>query len=141
MASVVAIDLGTKKTGFASTDGLRLSTQALPPRRVDWEGPELLTYLEQLIDERGADTLLLGHPLNADGSAGPQAELCQRFGERLSQHFPNVRVLLYDEHLTTKAAEALLREEGWNRAKQRELRDSYSALILLRDWIESGEPS
>ena len=92
----------------------------------------------RLLDHALGD--LLGHPLNADGSAGPQAELCQRFAERLGERFPGVRVLLYDEHLTTKAAEALLREEGWSRAKQRELRDSYSALVLLRDWLESGEP-
>jgi len=140
VGSVVAIDLGTKKTGFASTDALRLSQQALPPVRLDWDGDGLLAHLAELIDERSADTLLLGHPLNADGSAGPQAELCQRFAERLGERFPGVRVLLYDEHLTTKAAEALLREEGWSRAKQKELRDSYSALVLLRDWLESGEP-
>ena len=46
----------------------------------------------------------------------------------------------YDERLTTKAAEELLRDAQVPIARRRELRDSFSALVLLRDWLASGEP-
>jgi RNase H-fold protein (predicted Holliday junction resolvase) len=49
-------------------------------------------------------------------------------------------VIFYDERLTTKAAEDLLREMGVAPSERRRLKDSYSALVLLRDWIASGEP-
>ena len=135
--SVLAIDHGDKRVGFAVADPLRIATQALE----GWRGPgDLLDHLESLLAEREVSVLLVGLPVNMDGSDGPRAAIVRAFAEKLSARFPTQEIVLYDERLTTKAAEDLLRESGVPPKHRRERRDSASALVLLRDWIASGEP-
>jgi putative Holliday junction resolvase len=136
-AGVLAIDHGERRVGFAVADPLRIATQAL----AGWRGAgDLLDHVESLLAEREISVLLVGLPLNMDGSEGPRASAVRSFAARLAARFPARDVVLYDERLTTKAAEDLLRESGVPVAKRREQRDSASALVLLRDWIASGEP-
>lgn len=137
---VLAIDHGTKRTGFAVVDPLRIAAHALDT----WRGPggeaELFTFVQQLLDERDVRIFLVGMPLNMDGSEGPRAADVRGFVTRLAARFPRVKVVTWDERLTTKAAEELLRESGHHGKDARAKRDSWSALVLLRDWMESGEP-
>ncbi|MBL8858779.1 MAG: Holliday junction resolvase RuvX [Planctomycetes bacterium] len=137
---VLAIDHGTKRTGFAVTDALRLGVFALDPHRGDGQGQELLTHIAQLCDERTIATFLVGFPYDAEGREGGRAQDVRAFTERLARHLPKVEIVLYDERLTTKAAEELLREAGLHGDERKARRDSWSALVLLRDWIDSGEP-
>lgn len=139
-AGVLAIDHGEKRAGFAVADGLRISTQALET----WRGPggeeALLAHVESLLAERDVSILLVGLPANMDGSEGPRALAVRAFAARLAARFPKLEVVLYDERLTTKAGEELLREAGVPASKRRAQRDGAAALVLLRDWIASGEP-
>jgi putative Holliday junction resolvase len=64
----------------------------------------------------------------------------RRFAARLGARFPGLGLVLWDERLTTKAAEELLREAGFSGRRAKARKDSWSALVLLRDWLESGEP-
>ena len=138
--AVIAIDHGTKRCGFASADALRIVTQPLDPYRGPGDSPLLLESIAALLREREVEVFVVGLPLNMDGSAGPRAVEVERFMAALAQRFPEVRVIPYDERLTTKAAEDLLREAGHRGAEARARRDSWSALVLLRDWLASGEP-
>lgn len=137
---VLAIDHGTKRTGFAVVDPLRIAAHALDT----WRGPggetELFAFVQRLLDERDVRIFLVGMPLNMDGSEGPRAADVRGFVTRLAARFPRVKVVTWDERLTTKAAEELLRESGHHGKDARAKRDSWSALVLLRDWMESGEP-
>ncbi|MBL8861366.1 MAG: Holliday junction resolvase RuvX [Planctomycetes bacterium] len=139
-AGVLAIDHGTKRTGFAAVDPLRLAALPLDPCTTPGDGEPLLAYVARLVDERTIGVLLVGLPRNADGSEGARAAEVREFAARLSRRFPSLSVVLHDEHLTTKAAEELLRESGARRSEWKARRDSLSALVLLRDWLESGEP-
>lgn len=138
--AVLAFDHGTKRCGFAFADALRITSQALEP----WRGPapeaELFAFVEKLLSERDVRIFLVGLPLNMDGTSGGRAQDVLAFVERLKQRFPRIETITWDERLTTKAAEELLRESGHRGADARARRDSWSALVLLRDWIESGEP-
>lgn len=140
VGGVLAIDHGTKRTGFAVADALRAANHAIDP----WHGPgtsdALLDHVATLLDERTITIFLVGFPFNMDGSAGPRAREVEAFVTKLRARFPNVAVVTWDERLTTKAAEDLLRESGHRGMEARRRRDSWSALVLLRDWIESGEP-
>lgn len=140
-AGVLAIDLGTEKHGFALTDALRIAREPLPPLRAKWPSPEFERYLKRCLEERDIDTLLLGLPINMDGSASPSSERARRCAEALRKAHPRLRVLLYDERLTTKAAQERLVELGLSEPDRRRLRDSFAALILLEDWLLSGEPT
>ncbi|MCH2104298.1 MAG: Holliday junction resolvase RuvX [Planctomycetes bacterium] len=139
-AAVIAVDHGTKKTGFASTDALRTAQWPLEA----WHGPgdseELLDHISSLVEERSAATLLVGLPLNMDSTEGGQARAVRVFIERAQARLKGVEVIAWDERLTTREAEVLLREAGFRGEDMKARRDSWSALVLLRDWLESGEP-
>ena len=138
--AALAIDHGSKRTGFAVSDGLRIASQALDA----WEGPggseALLEHVARLLEPRDVETFVVGLPRNMDGTEGPRAAEVREFARRLAARFPEVGVVLHDESLSTKAAEDLLREAGHRGAARRSRRDSWSALVVLRDWIAAGEP-
>ncbi len=137
---VLAIDHGTKRTGFAATDGLRIAAFALDTFHGAGDGDALLDHVGKLCDERTIATFLVGYPFNMDGTRGGRAKDVDAFVARLRARFPGVEALLHDERLTTKAADELLIESGHTGADRKARRDSWSALVLLRDWLESGEP-
>lgn len=134
----LAIDHGTKRTGFAVADPLRISLNALPAYQGPGEAPGLLAAIAEILEERVVTHFVVGLPLNMDGSEGPRAAEVRAFTERLRQRFPAVEIVLADERLSTKEAEELLRESGLRGEKARALRDSFSALVVLRDWIRAG---
>lgn len=138
--AVLAIDHGVKRCGFAVADALRISALPLAPFLGAGNSTAALDFIAGMLRERDVDTFLVGWPVNMDGSSGARAQDVQQFVDALHARFPAQRIVRYDERLTTKAAEELLREAQVPPAKRRELRDSFSALVLLRDWLDSGEP-
>ena len=137
---VLAIDHGTKRTGFACADPLRISLNALEPFRGPGDSPALLEHVARLLSERDIGTFVVGFPWNMDGSEGPRAADVRAFSERLRARFPAVAIALVDERLSTKEAEELLRESGLRGEKARALRDSFSAVVVLRDWVSTEKP-
>jgi putative Holliday junction resolvase len=137
---VLAIDHGTKRTGFAAVDALRIAAAPLDAFHGPGDSPALLEHVAKLARERDLEAFLVGWPVHIDGTPGPRAAEVQRFAAALARRFPAVAVIRYDERLTTKAAEELLREAGHRGRDARARRDSWSALVLLRDWLASGEP-
>lgn len=138
MGGVLAIDHGTKRTGFAATDGLRIATFALDTFHGAGNGEDLLACVAKLCDERTITTFVVGYPFNMDGTRGGRAHDVDAFVARLRARFPAIEVALHDERLTTKAADELLVESGHTGAERKARRDSWSALVLLRDWLESA---
>jgi putative holliday junction resolvase len=137
---VIAIDHGAKRTGFAVADGLRIAVVPLEPFAGGGSSDALLEHIAELLEERDVDTLLVGYPLRADGSKSARTLEVDRFVESLARRFPGIRVVRRDEHSTTREADLLLADEGYRGAERKRRRDSWSALVLLRDWIASGEP-
>jgi putative Holliday junction resolvase len=140
VAGVLAIDHGEKKSGLAVTDSLRIAFEALPPVRSDGRDEIVLERVAELLEERSISTLLVGLPLHMDGSEGTRAARVRAFVAALTRRFPGITILTRDERLTSKEAETRLREAGLRGRAIRERRDSWSALVLLEDWVRSGEP-
>ena len=138
--SVLAIDHGQKRTGFAVADRERIVTTPLEVWHGPGDGDELLEHVAELLAERDVGAIVVGHPLDMDGGEGPRALAVRTFVTRLRERFPGVAVALQDERLTTKEAEDLLREAGHHGAARRSRRDSWSALVILREWLGAGEP-
>ena len=134
---VLAIDFGDKKCGFAATDALGIVSTPLGALRHEGREEELLGHIAGLLGERSIATLVVGLPLNRDGSAGPRALQTRAFVARLRQRFPALEVAEWNEHLTTKEAESRLRDLGRKGRAIRAERDSWSALVLLEDWLQA----
>ena len=137
-AAALGIDHGTRRSGFAVTDALRCSVE--PLEAYEGVGEALLDHVATLLSDRDVSVFVVGLPLNMDGTAGARADEVQSFCTGLRGRFPQVDVVLVDERLTTKEAEARLTAAGYRGTERKKRKDAWSAALLLEDWIRSGEP-
>ncbi len=131
----LAIDLGDKRTGLAvGDDETALATPAatLPVA----PGPALIDAILRMIREHEVDTLVLGLPLNADGSEGPRAKLTRQFGVSL-QEATEVPLYYQDERLTTYAANQRLAGTGRTHKQKKAARDAIAAAEILQDFLRN----
>ncbi|MCB9838323.1 MAG: Holliday junction resolvase RuvX [Phycisphaeraceae bacterium] len=134
----LAIDLGDKRTGLAVGDDL---TGIVTPREVlsipRLPAPDrLLDAIAARIDEFGPDELVLGLPLNMDGSEGPQAKAVREFGAALAER-SGLEVRYQDERLTSAEAEWTLAGSGRTHGQKKALRDALAAAAILRDYLDA----
>lgn len=134
----IGLDHGTKRTGFATADPLRFVVA--PGDTVEGGNDGALGEIERLMDERDVTHLVVGYPLNMDGTKGGRSGEVDAFIERVHDRFPALSVVRQDERLTTREAESRLAEEGFRGPARKARKDSWSAMILLEDWIREGEP-
>ena len=129
----MAIDLGAQRVGVAVTDELQITVTALERiERRSWK--DLLRRVSAIIGSYDARALVIGLPLNLDGTKGPAADDASRIAENFRKSL-NVPVFVQDERLTTVAAEAELKSHGMEASDLKELIDSEAAAIILRDFI------
>jgi putative Holliday junction resolvase len=132
---LLSLDLGTKRVGVAVSDELQLTAQPLPPlRRSDWK--TLLRQISELRHSFDAQGVVIGLPLNLDGTEGDAAREARRVARNLSLSLP-VPVHLQDERLTSHAAEENLRVAGFKGHALTARLDSEAAAIILMDFITS----
>lgn len=129
----LAIDLGDKRTGIATADDvLRLP---MPVEVIEAPTRDVLMHaLARVIDAQGPDALVIGLPLNMDGSEGPRARLTREFAAGCTARFA-LPVHFQDERLTSHAAEASLNRSGRTHAQKRRIRDALAACELLKDFL------
>lgn len=130
---LLALDLGRKRVGVAVSDESRLVVSPLAPLyRTNWK--QLLRDVTLTLRSFDARGLVIGLPLNMDGSEGPAAEEARRLAGNFEKSL-DVPVYLQDERLTSRAAQEQLRAAGRSEAEVRALLDSESAAIILRDFL------
>lgn len=132
---LIGIDLGTKRIGLAVSDAGRtlaapLKTIARGKFTADAE------TLWALIAEHHAGGIVLGLPLNMDGSTGPRAQSAKAYGVNLARAL-NVPVLLWDERLSSHAAAEAMRDAGASRAKREANIDAAAAVLILQDALNA----
>ena len=138
--SVLAIDPGSKRTGFAVTDALRLTFEPLGTFQGPEGGERLLDHIAELVRDRVLECLLVGNPLGRDGQPTERSRAAEELCARLARRFPALEIVRYDERLTTKEAQSRLVEAGHTGARRKAAKDAWSAAVLLEDWVRSGEP-
>ena len=130
---IAALDVGDARVGVAISDELGLTTRGLGVVR--WKGGvQDLEAIARLLAPYEPARLVVGLPLNMDGTEGPQAAKARRFGERLGAH-TSLPVDFWDERLTTVEAEAVMRETGVARRKRRGQVDQVAAAGILRSYL------
>lgn len=133
MTRIMALDAGTHTIGVAVCDELGCTAQGITViRRGSWE--EDLTALSRLVAEYRPGRIVVGHPRNMDGSCGPRAQFSEQFAARLSAAL-QLPVVLWDERLTTREAEAVMLAAGQSRAKRRRVVDKLAAVLLLQNYL------
>jgi putative Holliday junction resolvase len=132
---LLALDVSKRAIGVAGADaGWQLATPLTTIRRRRWA--EDLERLERIIAERTAGALVIGWPLNMDGSEGPRAKAVRAFADKLDAALA-LPILLWDERLTTFAAEEAAERAGLRGKKRTEMLDALAAAAVLQDLLNT----
>ena len=129
----LAIDLGGKRTGLAVGDD---ETGVVSPMRVVAlpRGEALLAAIGAAIEAHGPDALVLGLPLNMDGTEGAAAKAARDFGKTLGERTGRP-VHYQDERLTSFAADQQMARSGKTHKQKKRIRDPLAAAEILRDYL------
>jgi putative Holliday junction resolvase len=136
MARWLGIDYGKRRIGVALSDPGE--TIASPAATLEAAGnaPEDARRVLQWATENDAAGIVVGLPLNMDGSLGPQARLSQDFAEQLRQ-LGDLPVELWDERLSSFQADELMHAAGLSPAKQKMHRDALAAQVILQSFLDA----
>ena len=136
MGRTLGVDLGEAQVGLAISDDLKKLARGLPTIKGK-ERKRLLQTLRKLIDQMEVDEIVVGLPINMNGTLGIQAEKALGFAEQLKKEF-GLPVKTWDERLTTIAAKRALIDSGARRSgRGREALDRVSAILILQAYLDS----
>jgi putative Holliday junction resolvase len=129
----LAIDYGTKSTGLAICDP---SETVVSPLAVLANGKGLVAKIIEIIKNENVGVLVLGLPLNMDGTAGEQAKIVRAFADKLKK-MVTVPIYFQDERLSTFAAQEKLKGSDLTRKKKRKRLDAVAAAEILQAFLDS----
>jgi putative Holliday junction resolvase len=129
----LAVDLGAKRTGLAAGDDVVRLVQPVEVVQVP-RGPALLDALARAVDRHGPDELVVGLPLNMDGTEGAGAKEAREFGALLAARV-GIPVRFQDERLSSFEADERMARSGRTHREKRELRDALAACAILESWL------
>jgi putative Holliday junction resolvase len=135
MPRILAIDLGTKRTGLAVTDSLKMLANPLETI----ETGKLIEYIKTYCAKEDVDTLVLGYPTRLDGSQNEMTPRVISMKDRLGKEFPTKKIELIDERFTSKMAMQSMIAMGSKKKDRKEKAgnlDKVSAAIILQSYLE-----
>jgi putative Holliday junction resolvase len=135
MKRALGIDLGEARIGLAISDELGMLAHPLETVHVK-ETPDSVGRVAQIVERDGIGMIILGLPRNMNGTYGPAAEKARAFAEQLRARVP-CEVKLWDERLTSVAAQRSLHEVGRNVKNSRAVIDQVAAQMILQGWLDS----
>ncbi|MCH2132532.1 MAG: Holliday junction resolvase RuvX [Phycisphaerales bacterium] len=128
---VLAIDLGDKRTGLAIGD--EDTSMVMPVEVLEIpRGPRLLDAVKTAIETHGAERLVIGLPLNMDGTEGDRARICRAFGKEL-EDVSSLPIAFQDERLSSDEANRRMARSGRTHGEKKRLRDALAACVVLED--------
>jgi len=134
---VMGLDVGTKTVGVAISDAFGWTAQGIETIKID-EANEVfgIERIAELTKLHEVSSFVVGYPKNMNNSIGPRAEASERYAELLRQTFDKP-VVLWDERLTTSAAEKMLISADVSRKKRKEVIDKMAAMMILQGYLDS----
>lgn len=134
---IMGLDFGTKTVGVAISDSLLITAQG--KEIVRREKPDklrkTLARLEELIEEYDVQEIVLGNPKNMNDTEGERVEKTKEFKEMLERR-SGVPIVLWDERLTTVAADRYMMEAGIRREDRKEQVDKIAAVFILQGYLD-----
>ena len=129
---IMGLDFGERTIGVAVSDELLWTAQGIKTIR---RSKSELEELAELINQYEVQEIVLGYPKNMNGTLGPRAELTVEFSEVLQEKF-SLPVKLWDERLSTVAAQRSLIEADVSRAKRKKVIDKMAAVFILQGYLD-----
>ena len=138
MERIMGLDFGSKTVGVAVSDGLGLTAQGVEIIRRTSENKlrQTLARIESLIGEYEVGKIVLGFPKNMNNTIGERAEKTLAFKEMLERR-TGLPIVMWDERLTTVAADRVLIETGVRRENRKGYVDEIAAVFILQGYLDS----
>ena len=134
MTRALGLDHGDARIGVAISD--ELGMLAHPLTTIQVKAGDSIAAIADIVQREKIGTVVIGMPRNMDGTYGPAAEKVRAFAEKLRSVIASP-VKLWDERLTTVAAQRALHEAGRNTRQSREVIDQAAAQLILQGWLDS----
>ncbi|KAB2338654.1 Holliday junction resolvase RuvX [Cytobacillus depressus] len=133
----MGLDVGSKTVGVALSDALGWTAQGLETIKINEEKNVFgFEQIGKIIKENEVTKIVVGLPKNMNGTIGPRGEASQFYAAELERQF-ELPVILWDERLTTMAAERVLLEADVSRKKRKKVIDKMAAVMILQGYIDS----
>ncbi|NLJ87814.1 MAG: Holliday junction resolvase RuvX [Epulopiscium sp.] len=135
---IMGIDYGEKTIGIAISDSLGWIAQGVETIRRKEEDnlKESIERIKALVDQYNVEKIVLGLPKNMNNTLGFRAEKTLKFKEKLEKAI-SLPIILWDERLSTKAAENILLEADLSRGKRKKIIDKMAAVYILQGYLDS----
>ncbi|MFS0751353.1 Holliday junction resolvase RuvX [Oceanobacillus sp. 1P07AA] len=133
---IIGLDVGSKTIGVAVSDALGWTAQGI--KTIRWDENDLSSADEELakiINEHEIGKAIIGLPKNMNGTIGERGEASQRYAKHVEKVF-SIPVDLWDERLTTMAAERVLLEADMSRSKRKKVIDKMAAVMILQGYLD-----
>ena len=134
---IMGLDFGSKTVGVAISDPLLITAQGIEIIRRKEENKlrQTLARIEELIGQYEVEKIVLGQPKHMNGTEGVRVELTEEFKEKLERR-TGLPVILWDERLTTVAADKTMMEAGIRREHRKEYVDMIAATFILQGYLD-----
>lgn len=135
MTRLLGLDVGDKTIGVAVSDELGWTAQGVETIKRQSKEKDL-ARIQELIAQFQVGAIVVGLPKNMNGTIGPRAELCQAFGKLLGER-TSLPIHMWDERLTTMAAEKMLISADVSRQKRKTVIDKMAATLILQGYLDA----
>ena len=131
----LGIDYGDSRVGLAITDELGITVQGLETIHHKGNDKIVLKRLEEILSQYKIDTIVIGLPINMDGTKSERVEVTEKFIHKLKCKFNKTKIEKIDERLTTVAAHRTMNYLNINKYEKRNIVDTISAVYILETYM------
>ena len=132
---ILGIDYGDARTGIAITDQLNITAQGLETIHSKGSDKVILRRLDEILLQYEIDTIVVGRPINMNGTDSKRTETTDQFIHKLKCKYNKIRIETIDERLTTIAAHKTMNFLDVNKNKKRNIVDTISAVYILETYL------
>lgn len=134
---ILGLDFGSKTVGVAVSDELLITAQGVEiiRRKAPTKLRQTLARIEELVGEYDVERIVLGYPKNMNNTEGERCERTKEFKELLERR-TGLPVILWDERLTTVAADRFMMEMGVRRENRKDYVDEIAAILILQGYLD-----
>ena len=136
---ILGIDYGEARVGVAITDPLNITAQGLETIQRNNSDKVVLRRLDEILEEYEIETIVVGLPLNMNGTISERAEITKKFVHKLKCKYNKIKIEEIDERLTTVAAHKTMNFLDVNKHKKRNIVDTISAVYILETYLNKSK--
>lgn len=132
---ILGIDYGDARTGIAITDALNITVQGLETIHNSGSDKVILKRLDEILEQYEIDTIVIGKPINMNGTPSTRTEITEKFIHKLKCKYNKLKIETIDERLTTVAAHKTMNFLDVGKNKKRNIVDTISAIYILETYL------